>query len=271
MGRIFLTSDLHFGHDREFIWGARGFNSIWEMNDAYVKRWNETITEDDDVYVLGDLMLGSTDNIKYIKQLRGRIHIVFGNHDTTTRRELYNNCHNVVEAEWALMLDYKKHHFYMTHFPCLTGNLEKESLKQMTLNLFGHTHQNGNFYEDRPYMYHVGVDSHNGYPVLLDEIIEEMYAKVKECKGFLGNEDIDQVHSSKESDVYKVIKATVDNWPNWKKKFYNECIATSLHAKKLELTPRCSKCVYEGSCSYDDSDGNCPKYKRDPPDGGFYG
>lgn len=84
------------------------------------------------------------------------------------------------------MLDYKKYHFYMSHFPTLTGNLEKESLKQMTLNLYGHTHQNSNFYEDRPYMYHVGVDSHDGYPVSLDKIIEEMNDKVEECKGFLG-------------------------------------------------------------------------------------
>lgn len=55
----------------------------------------------------------------------------------------------------------------------------------MTLNLYGHTHQTTNFYEDRPYMYHVGVDSHNGYPVLLDDIIEQMKIKVEECKAFL--------------------------------------------------------------------------------------
>lgn len=174
-------------HDREFVWKVRGFNSIDEMNEEYVKRWNNLITDEDDVYVLGDLMLGDNNiGIHYLSQLKGKIHIVFGNHDTTTRREIYKNLSNVVEAEWAIMLTYKKYHFFMTHFPCMTGNLEKESLKQMTLNLFGHTHQNSNFYEDRPYMYHVGVDSHNGCPVLLDDIIEEMYAKVKECIEFLG-------------------------------------------------------------------------------------
>lgn len=185
MGKIYLTSDLHFGHDREFIWKARGFNSIWEMNDAYVKRWNELITEDDDVYVLGDLMLGVPENIKYIKQLHGKIHVVLGNHDTNARQQMYSECWNVVEVEWAIMLTYKKYHFFLTHFPCMTGNLEHEYLRQMTLNLFGHTHQTTNFYEDRPYMYHVGVDSHDGRPVLIDDIIEEMKAKVKECIDFL--------------------------------------------------------------------------------------
>lgn len=202
------------------------------MNEAYVDRWNSLVTNDDDGYILGDLMLGSPENIEFIRQLNGKLHIVYGNHDTPFRRDLYNKLPNLVEANWAIVLDYKKYHFYMSHFPTLTGNLEKESLKQMTLNLYGHTHQNSNFYEDRPYMYHVGVDSHDGYPVSLDKIIKEMNDKVEECKGFLGLQDT-EIHNSKESDIYKVIKATVANWPDWKKQIYNECIATSAHAKKL--------------------------------------
>ena len=134
-------------------------------------------------------MLGDTSNIEYLKRLNGKIHIVLGNHDTTTRKNLYEELPNVVEIEKVgIALKYKKHHFIMTHYPMLTGNLEKESLKQMNLNLYGHTHQTSNFYNDMPFMYHVGVDSHSGYPVLLDDIIEEMYAKVKECKDFLDEE-----------------------------------------------------------------------------------
>ena len=43
----------------------------------------------------------------------------------------------------------------------------------------------------------------------------------------------DEIHNSKESDIYKVIKATVANWPDWKKQIYNECIATSAHTQKF--------------------------------------
>ena len=185
-GRIFLTSDPHYNHDREFIWKARGFNSIDEMNEAYVSNWNETIDADDDAYILGDVMLGDPSAIEYVKRLNGKIHIILGNHDTSKRAEMYRELPNVVEvAEVGIRLKYKKHTFVLTHFPMLTGNLESEHLKQMVLNLFGHTHQTTNFYNDMPYMYHVGVDSHNGYPVLLDDIIEEMYEKVRECKEFL--------------------------------------------------------------------------------------
>jgi calcineurin-like phosphoesterase family protein len=190
MGRIFLTSDLHFGHDREFVWKVRGYDSIQAMNLVQVQKWNETVGDDDDIYVLGDLMLGSTDGIEFIKQLRGKLHIVLGNHDTATREKMYRELPNVVEvAEVGLRLKHNKHHFVMTHYPMMTGNLEKESLKQMTLNLYGHTHQLTNFFNDMPFMYHVGVDSHNGYPVLLDDVIEEMYAKVKECIAFLDEKE----------------------------------------------------------------------------------
>ena len=193
---IFVTSDLHFNHDREFVWKIRGFNSIQEMNETIVKNWNSVVSPDDDVYVLGDLCLGGGTssvllaNKKLIESLNGKLHIIRGNHDTNPRVIIYSQCANVVaEVKWADMLNYKGYHFYLSHFPTLTGNLEKESLKQCTCNLFGHTHQTTNFHLDMPFMYHVGVDSHNCYPVNLDDIIEEMKAKVKECLAELGEEE----------------------------------------------------------------------------------
>ena len=277
MGNIYVTSDLHFGHDREFIWKARGYNSIEEMNEDYVHKWNTTVSDEDDVYVLGDLMLGDKSNIEYIKRLKGIIHIALGNHDTRTREEMYRELPNVVEVMWAIKLDYRKYHFLMTHFPTMTGNLEKESLRQMTLNLYGHTHQNTNFYEDRPYMYHVGVDSHNGYPMLLDTIIIQMKEKVNECMGFLGNEDTDEIHNSKESDIQKVIQATIENWPEWKKNVYLNCLngdVGQMTAKPAAavIYPRCPKCVHTfPTCGSNDFENKCTAYRRDPPDGGFYG
>lgn len=57
-GKIFLTSDLHFLHDREFIWKARGFNSVDEMNEETIRRFNEVVNPEDTVYILGDIALG---------------------------------------------------------------------------------------------------------------------------------------------------------------------------------------------------------------------
>ena len=185
---IYVTSDLHFGHDRQFIFGPRGFNSIQEHDEALIERWNSVITPEDEVYILGDLMLkDNVHGIECLKRLNGTKYFVRGNHDTDTRMNLYMDEQeaDIAFAGDACYLRYKGYHFYLSHYPTLTGNLEEESLKQMTCNLYGHTHQKTNFYEDRPYMYHVGVDSHDCYPVLLDQVIEDMNAKVKECKEML--------------------------------------------------------------------------------------
>ena len=182
MSKIFVTSDLHFGHQREFLWSPRGFTSSEEHDAEVIRRWNETVSPDDDVYVLGDLMLSNTEQgMKCMEQLNGKLHLVRGNHDSNARWLLYNTLPNVVEMNDVLRLKYRKYNFYMSHYPTMTGNLEKESLRQMELNLYGHTHQKSNFYQDIPYMYHVGLDSHSCYPVLLDDVIEEMKAKVQEC------------------------------------------------------------------------------------------
>lgn len=45
-----------------------------------------------------------------------------------------------------------------------------------------------------------------------------------------------------------------------------------LYKTTHKLKPRCNKCVYELYCSKDkDNERKCPNYKRDAPDGGYYG
>ena len=78
MGRIFVTSDLHFGHDRGFLYEPRGFDNIEDHDEAVIANWNSVVNEDDDVYVLGDLMLNdNAHGVECIKRLNGTIHIIF--------------------------------------------------------------------------------------------------------------------------------------------------------------------------------------------------
>ena len=61
MSEIWITSDTHFGHDKDFIWGARGFENIEQHNQEIIKRWNEVVKKDDIVYHLGDGMFKTTE------------------------------------------------------------------------------------------------------------------------------------------------------------------------------------------------------------------
>lgn len=182
---IYFTSDLHFGHNREFVYKPRGFNSIEEHDEALIKNWNEMITDEDEVYILGDLMLGdNAHGIECLNRLAGKKHYIIGNHDTARRIELYAQ-NGIICDGYASYLKYNGYHLYLSHYPTMTGNLEKESLKQCTCNLFGHTHQKTLFYQDMPFMYNVGVDAHDCHPVLIDAIIADMNCEVRKCKEYL--------------------------------------------------------------------------------------
>lgn len=180
MGKIFLTSDTHFGHDKEFIWAPRGFKSVWEMNAAIVENWNETVSAEDDVYLLGDVMLGSNEpngpGLTCLKQLKGNIHIVRGNHDSDIRIELYNKCWNVVEITEGQFLKYNGYHFYLSHYPCITDNHDNHKpLKTRMINLCGHRHAQNAFEDfDKGLIYHVELDTNNNKLWLLDDIIQNI-------------------------------------------------------------------------------------------------
>jgi calcineurin-like phosphoesterase family protein len=54
------------------------------MNNEILNRWNNTVTNEDIVYYLGDLSL--KDPYLWLKQLNGNIVLIRGNHDTHLKR-----------------------------------------------------------------------------------------------------------------------------------------------------------------------------------------
>ena len=172
MSRIWLASDTHFEHDKEFVWQARGFENVTKMNQAIIKNWNAVVDMEDTVYLLGDVMLGDRERgLYYLKQLKGNIYIAFGNHDTDGRIADYLKCHNVRDVQMGYRIKVPgKRTAILTHYPTITDNMGD----LRTLNFFGHTHQEDNFYQNYPNMYHVGMDSHGCTPVLLEDALAEM-------------------------------------------------------------------------------------------------
>lgn len=181
MGKIWFTSDLHFSHNQPFIYERRGFNNIKEHNEAIIKNFNEVVNWDDDLYILGDLFLNDNEEgMKCVRRLPGTLHIIWGNHDSDTRKDLLANEPRVIMHGYSDIFKYKNYHFYLSHYPTITANNDEDKpLKAKIINLYGHTHQQDNFYNSIPTMYHVGVDSHNLYPVEIEQIIEEIKNEYK--------------------------------------------------------------------------------------------
>lgn len=171
---IWFTSDLHFGHDKPFIYEPRGFKNVHDMNAAIVSNWNAIVQPDDDVYVLGDLMLNDNEaGLKLIHQLKGNIHIILGNHDTDSRVELYSSCYNVCSIEYATVLKYNGYRFYLSHYPTIATNYDQDKpLKRQTINLCGHTHAVDALSDiTKGLIYHCELDAHDCRPICIDDII----------------------------------------------------------------------------------------------------
>ncbi len=83
-----FTSDLHIGHytseTRNIItYCKRPFPDVPTMNEAILARWRATVAPDDEVWVLGDVVLGHDwrESLYAIAALPGRKVLVAGNHD----------------------------------------------------------------------------------------------------------------------------------------------------------------------------------------------
>lgn len=183
---IYLTSDLHLNHNKPFVYEARGFDSVTIMNNTILNNLNEVVTDQDDLYILGDLILGGGNNIEQtldlLYQIPGKIHIVRGNHDTDTRCSLYASLPNIIELQNSIYLKYNNYHFYLSHFPSLTSNYDNDKpLKQKLINLCGHTHTKNPFADfDKGIIYHCEMDAHNCYPIDIDTILKEIQVKINE-------------------------------------------------------------------------------------------
>lgn len=54
MSTVFFTADPHFGHTNIIRYENRPFASAEEMDQELIRRWNETVSPEDTVYLLGD-------------------------------------------------------------------------------------------------------------------------------------------------------------------------------------------------------------------------
>jgi len=77
MGKIFFTSDQHFGHGNIIQYCSRPFSSTKEMDDTLIANHNKVVKQYDEVYMLGDFTLDSLSKAKeYFSRLNGNLFII---------------------------------------------------------------------------------------------------------------------------------------------------------------------------------------------------
>lgn len=170
---IWICGDWHFCHDKDFIWKARGFNSVEEMNEAIIKRHNARVTPEDTVYVLGDCALGNTAvAIEYIKQMNGHKVLIVGNHDTDQRIKIYVEEGIFEDIQFGARLKASKRtRFYLSHYPTFVNNFDDPV---NVWNISAHTHSKEKFEIKDKKIYCVSLDAHDCCPVNIETILNDI-------------------------------------------------------------------------------------------------
>jgi len=127
------------------------------MNETIVSKWNERVREEDMVYFLGDLCLPSRDYAKWLKQLKGNIVWIKGNHDS-----------DKAPVKTELTMTIEGHVIVMYHYPIKVWDRKHYG----SWHLYGHSH--GTMKELNGLSLDVGVDKWDFYPVNLNSVIVHM-------------------------------------------------------------------------------------------------
>ncbi len=170
---IFFVSDTHFGHANIIRFCNRPFGTVEEMDEALVANWNDKVGGNDTVYFLGDLFFRAAPDkvMDILGRLKGRKHLVIGNHDSSwMTKELVDR--HFVEASPFLDVSDGGMHLVMCHYPLLCWGGEGKSWM-----VHGHIHNNRHMdywplLQVRERVLNASVEI-NGYaPVTFEELVE---------------------------------------------------------------------------------------------------
>lgn len=208
---IYFTADPHFGHDNIIEFCSRPFSSAQEMDEIIIQRCNEVASENDDLYVLGDVTMGNYRTaMGYLHQLHSNVFVVPGGHDHRWVREFKRECSDWFFSDIAVV--YKPNDTIITVLPPLysleiNASLWASATKEKhgpayfesrltrggrslvivmchyamrvwdrshygAWHLYGHSH--GRLPPSEELSMDVGVDTHDFRPYSLDEVYAHM-------------------------------------------------------------------------------------------------
>lgn len=168
----FYIADLHLGHANIIKLSNRPFASVEKMDINIIKNWNSVVTNQDDVYIVGDISFKAKNIEQYLEQLNGRKHLIVGNHDkpilkNSSLRKYF------VEIRDILTVEDNGQKIVLCHYPMV----EWDGYYRGVLHFYGHIHNNMNndtnkYISSIENAYNVGVDNIGFFPRTLDEILK---------------------------------------------------------------------------------------------------
>lgn len=145
----------------------RPFENAQEMQDKMIEKWNNKVSNEDTVYILGDFSfkLQKSAAIKILKQLNGKKILIKGNHDNYVGQRDYDECFEGIYDYLQLTED--KTQIILSHYPIW----DWAGMYYGSYHLYGHIHDKTMPREYNAYC--VSVEHIDYEPVTLEEIIKE--------------------------------------------------------------------------------------------------
>lgn len=168
---IFFTADTHFCHKNIIKYEDRPFNSVEEMNEIMIQKWNAKVKPIDSIYILGDFIFsdGITAN-QLVKRLNGKKYLIKGNHDSFLKDKSFDRS----QLEWIkyyYMLRDNNIKYALFHYPIAVWDCKHYG----SIHLYGHVHSNKDSHHplliNLVNAFNVGVDVNNYEPVNISEIL----------------------------------------------------------------------------------------------------
>ena len=132
----FYISDTHFGHKSVLNFDDRPFADVEEMDHRMIEAWNETVSDNDDVYILGDVCYRAEKAPSwYMKQLKGQKHLIQGNHDKQLLADR-EAVAQLVSVDKMLFVRDSGHNLVLCHFPLAEWN----GFRRGAWHIYGHIH-----------------------------------------------------------------------------------------------------------------------------------
>lgn len=165
MCKIFFIADTHFGHEAIIHYENRPFENIDEMTAALINNWNNVVSDEDTVFLLGDFSAYDKDaNISICNRLNGHKKLIIGNHDTENEKYYYD-CGFESVSKYPIIYD---NFWILSHEPMYINS------NMPYANIFGHVHGNPLYTDYSKQSFCVSAERINYTPVEFNEIKRKM-------------------------------------------------------------------------------------------------
>ena len=139
----YYIADCHFFHAvLNVAMDKRGFDTVEEMNEVMIERWNQKVRKNDEVVILGDFSWGKGEETnEVLRRLNGKLFLIQGNHD----RFLKDKNFNLDRFEWVKQyaeLSDEGRKVILSHYPMPFYNYQYrlDDGKPKSYMLYGHVH-----------------------------------------------------------------------------------------------------------------------------------